>query len=73
MLGPLSLGLMYDMSGNFGPGLLALTAVAVLLALEGVGAGAGGVDAPSLLKPALARGTLRTVAATTWAEVAEGS
>ncbi|MCK4343180.1 MAG: AAA family ATPase, partial [Phycisphaerae bacterium] len=34
----------------------------------GGGAGAGGGDASNLLKPALARGELRTVAATTWAE-----
>ncbi len=34
--------------------------------LIGVGAGAG--DAANLLKPALARGTLRTIAATTWDE-----
>jgi len=34
----------------------------------GAGAGAGGGDASNLLKPALARGELRTVAATTWAE-----
>jgi type VI secretion system protein VasG len=36
--------------------------------LIGAGAGAGGGDASNLLKPALARGELRTVAATTWAE-----
>ena len=34
----------------------------------GAGATAGGSDAANLLKPALARGELRTVAATTWAE-----
>jgi type VI secretion system protein VasG len=36
--------------------------------LIGAGASAGGGDAANLLKPALARGELRTVAATTWAE-----
>jgi type VI secretion system protein VasG len=36
--------------------------------LIGAGAGAGGGDAANLLKPALARGELRTVAATTWSE-----
>jgi type VI secretion system protein VasG len=36
--------------------------------LIGAGAGAGGGDASNLLKPALARGELRTIAATTWAE-----
>ena len=34
----------------------------------GGGGGQGGGDASNLLKPALARGELRTVAATTWAE-----
>ena len=36
--------------------------------LIGAGGAAGTADAANLLKPALARGTLRTVAATTWAE-----
>ncbi len=36
--------------------------------LIGAGGGAGGSDAANLLKPALARGELRTVAATTWSE-----
>jgi len=36
--------------------------------LIGAGGPAGTGDAANLLKPALARGTLRTVAATTWAE-----
>ena len=36
--------------------------------LIGAGCAAGTGDAANLLKPALARGTLRTVAATTWAE-----
>ncbi|MBF3263612.1 AAA family ATPase, partial [Pseudomonas aeruginosa] len=36
--------------------------------LVGAGGAAGTGDAANLLKPALARGTLRTVAATTWAE-----
>ncbi|HPM22297.1 MAG TPA: type VI secretion system ATPase TssH [Phycisphaerae bacterium] len=36
--------------------------------MVGAGAGAGGGDASNLLKPALARGELRTIAATTWAE-----
>jgi type VI secretion system protein VasG len=35
----------------------------------GAGGGAGQNDAANLLKPALARGELRTIAATTWAEV----
>ena len=36
--------------------------------LIGAGGDAGGSDAANLLKPALARGELRTVAATTWSE-----
>jgi type VI secretion system protein VasG len=36
--------------------------------LIGAGAAAGSGDAANLLKPALARGELRTIAATTWAE-----
>lgn len=36
--------------------------------LIGAGGAAGGGDAANLLKPALARGELRTVAATTWSE-----
>jgi type VI secretion system protein VasG len=36
--------------------------------LIGAGGSAGGGDAANLLKPALARGELRTIAATTWAE-----
>ena len=36
--------------------------------LIGAGGNTGGSDAANLLKPALARGELRTIAATTWAE-----
>ncbi|WDR86185.1 type VI secretion system ATPase TssH [Burkholderia ambifaria] len=36
--------------------------------LIGAGNAVGGADAANLLKPALARGELRTIAATTWAE-----
>jgi type VI secretion system protein VasG len=36
--------------------------------LIGAGSSAGGSDAANLLKPALARGELRTIAATTWTE-----
>lgn len=36
--------------------------------LIGTGCNAGGSDAANLLKPALARGELRTIAATTWVE-----
>ncbi|MBB3212207.1 type VI secretion system protein VasG [Herbaspirillum sp. Sphag1AN] len=36
--------------------------------LIGTGNAAGGADAANLLKPALARGELRTIAATTWSE-----
>ncbi|MBD8876718.1 type VI secretion system ATPase TssH [Labrenzia polysiphoniae] len=36
--------------------------------LIGAGGSAGGADAANLLKPALARGELRTIAATTWSE-----
>src|SRR5579864_4176821 len=36
--------------------------------LVGAGGGGGASDAANLLKPALARGTLRTIAATTWDE-----
>ncbi|MBI3897454.1 MAG: type VI secretion system ATPase TssH [Gammaproteobacteria bacterium] len=39
--------------------------------LIGAGGAAGTGDAANLLKPALARGTLRTIAATTWAEYKE--
>ena len=39
--------------------------------LIGAGGSAGQGDAANLLKPALARGTLRTIAATTWARVQE--
>ena len=39
--------------------------------LIGAGGAAGTGDAANLLKPALARGTLRTVAATTWSEYRE--
>ncbi|MDR5827232.1 type VI secretion system ATPase TssH [Caballeronia sp. LP006] len=39
--------------------------------LIGAGNSAGGSDAANLLKPALARGELRTIAATTWAEYKE--
>lgn len=39
--------------------------------LIGTGNTAGGADAANLLKPALARGELRTIAATTWAEYKE--
>jgi type VI secretion system protein VasG len=37
----------------------------------GAGNAAGGADAANLLKPALARGELRTIAATTWSEYKE--
>ena len=36
--------------------------------LNGAGNSAGGADAANLLKPALARGEVRTIAATTWSE-----
>ncbi|MFM0324472.1 type VI secretion system ATPase TssH [Caballeronia glebae] len=39
--------------------------------LIGAGNSAGGSDAANLLKPALARGELRTIAATTWSEYKE--
>ncbi|RDK01859.1 type VI secretion system ATPase TssH [Paraburkholderia lacunae] len=39
--------------------------------LIGTGNAAGGADAANLLKPALARGELRTIAATTWSEYKE--
>jgi type VI secretion system protein VasG len=39
--------------------------------LIGAGNAAGGADAANLLKPALARGELRTIAATTWSEFKE--
>ncbi len=39
--------------------------------LMGAGGAAGTGDAANLLKPALARGTLRTVGATTWMEYAK--
>ncbi|WP_433704941.1 type VI secretion system ATPase TssH [Paraburkholderia sacchari] len=51
--------------------------VAILLFIDeahtliGAGNAAGGADAANLLKPALARGELRTIAATTWSEYKE--
>ena len=51
--------------------------VAILLFIDeahtliGAGNTAGGADAANLLKPALARGELRTIAATTWSEYKE--
>jgi type VI secretion system protein VasG len=39
--------------------------------LIGAGNASGGADAANLLKPALARGELRTIAATTWSEYKE--
>jgi type VI secretion system protein VasG len=53
------------------------SAVPVLLFIDeahtliGAGNSAGGADAANLLKPALARGELRTIAATTWSEYKE--
>ncbi|WP_114810378.1 type VI secretion system ATPase TssH [Paraburkholderia kururiensis] len=53
------------------------SAVPVLLFIDeahtliGAGNAAGGADAANLLKPALARGELRTIAATTWSEYKE--
>ncbi|MCG5075954.1 type VI secretion system ATPase TssH [Paraburkholderia tagetis] len=50
------------------------SAVPILLFIDeahtliGAGNAAGGADAANLLKPALARGELRTIAATTWSE-----
>ena len=51
--------------GLFTPILMLLNAFAMLV---GAGGQAGGSDAANLLKPALARGELRTCAATTWKE-----
>ncbi|HEX3382397.1 MAG TPA: type VI secretion system ATPase TssH [Paraburkholderia sp.] len=53
------------------------SAVPILLFIDeahtliGAGNAAGGADAANLLKPALARGELRTIAATTWSEYKE--
>ncbi|WP_300631506.1 type VI secretion system ATPase TssH [Pseudomonas sp.] len=47
------------------PGLLFIDEAHTLI---GAGNQAGGADAANLLKPALARGELRTIAATTWSE-----
>ncbi|MFC0401894.1 type VI secretion system ATPase TssH [Paraburkholderia rhizosphaerae] len=53
------------------------SAVPVLLFIDeahtliGAGNATGGADAANLLKPALARGELRTIAATTWSEYKE--
>ncbi|HKU00084.1 MAG TPA: type VI secretion system ATPase TssH [Paraburkholderia sp.] len=54
-----------------------MSAVPILLFIDeahtliGAGNAAGGADAANLLKPALARGELRTIAATTWSEYKE--
>ncbi len=58
-------GVIQEIKGSDTPIVLFIDEAHMLI---GAGATAGGGDAANLLKPALARGELRTVAATTWAE-----
>ncbi|SAL80417.1 Clp protease ATPase [Caballeronia arvi] len=50
------------------PVILFIDEAHTLVGAGGAGGAAGTGDAANLLKPALARGTLRTIAATTWSE-----
>lgn len=54
-----------DVKGSAKPIILFIDEAHTLI---GAGGQAGGSDAANLLKPALARGELRTIAATTWSE-----
>ncbi len=58
-------GVMDDVKASPGPIILFIDEAHTLI---GAGGAAGQSDAANLLKPALARGELRTIAATTWAE-----
>jgi type VI secretion system protein VasG len=58
-------GVIEEVRGSAKPIILFIDEAHTLI---GAGGNAGGGDAANLLKPALARGELRTVAATTWGE-----
>ena len=58
-------GVISEVKANENPVILFIDEAHTLI---GAGGSAGGSDAANLLKPALARGELRTVAATTWGE-----
>ncbi|MEM7137475.1 MAG: type VI secretion system ATPase TssH [Myxococcota bacterium] len=58
-------GVLEEIKGSEKPTILFIDEAHTLI---GAGGQAGGSDAANLLKPALARGELRTVAATTWSE-----
>jgi type VI secretion system protein VasG len=58
-------GVIDEIKGSAKPIILFIDEAHMLI---GAGGQSGGSDAANLLKPALARGELRTVAATTWAE-----
>jgi type VI secretion system protein VasG len=58
-------GVIEEVKGSAKPIILFIDEAHTLI---GAGGAAGGGDAANLLKPALARGELRTVAATTWTE-----
>src|SRR5690606_33643152 len=58
-------GVIDEIKGSVKPIILFIDEAHMLI---GAGGQSGGSDAANLLKPALARGELRTVAATTWSE-----
>jgi type VI secretion system protein VasG len=58
-------GIIDEVKGSLKPVMLFIDEAHMLV---GGGASSGGNDAANLLKPALARGELRTIAATTWSE-----
>jgi len=58
-------GIIDEVKGSAKPVILFIDEAHMLI---GAGGSAGGGDAANLLKPALARGELRTIAATTWSE-----
>ncbi|MHA7776843.1 type VI secretion system ATPase TssH [Roseibium sp. M-1] len=58
-------GIIDEVKGSAKPIILFIDEAHMLI---GAGGSAGGADAANLLKPALARGELRTIAATTWSE-----
>ncbi|GAB2896008.1 type VI secretion system ATPase TssH [Paralcaligenes ginsengisoli] len=58
-------GVIDEIKGSAHPIILFIDEAHMLI---GAGGQAGGSDAANLLKPALARGELRTIAATTWSE-----
>jgi type VI secretion system protein VasG len=58
-------GVIDEIKGSARPTILFIDEAHMLI---GAGGQSGGTDAANLLKPALARGELRTIAATTWSE-----